>query len=187
MGAYLGNQTIWMTASNGVSLPWAAKGTYTVADQVPTVGSFIMPASGWNQTFTFHYSDPDGASDLANVQVQFNNGFDPYYYCFMVVDSAGRIYLSDDQTGATMDPIVAGVSGGSVHNKYCSVDGGGSLLEPEGANGQKLTLAMGFTSLYSGPRGVSTMAVDRALLTSGWANLGSYTVPSVGTTYNISG
>ena len=186
LGAYTGAKPIWMSASNGVTSAWASTGTYTVSDQWPSVGTFTMPPSAWNQTFTFHYSDPDGAADFANVQVQINNGFDPYYYCFLVVDSGGRIYLADDTTGATMDPIVAGQAG-NAHNRYCSVDSGGSLLTLEGANGWKLDLAMSFTPAYSGPRNVSSIAIDRALLNGGWSGLGAYVVPSTGTTYTISG
>ena len=186
LGAYTGAKPIWMSASNGVTSTWASTGTYTVSDQLPSVGTFTMPPSAWNQTFTFHYSDPDGAADFANVQVQINNGFDPYYYCFLVVDSGGRIYLADDTTGATMDSIVAGQAG-NAHNRYCSVDSGGSLLTLEGANGWKLDLAMSFTPAYSGPRNVSSIAIDRALLNGGWSGLGAYVVPSTGTTYTISG
>jgi hypothetical protein len=72
LGEYPGARTIYMRANNGADSGWIAKGTYTVTNNLPSViGGSPNSGSGWNQTFTFNYSDADGAEDIFDTQVQF--------------------------------------------------------------------------------------------------------------------
>ena len=57
---------------------------------------------------------------------------------------------------------------------YCGVDGGQSALVKTNTN-WTLSLAMKFLSGDPPPVPISTMAVDLAYMTSGWANLGYWT------------
>jgi hypothetical protein len=177
--AYMGSQAIWMAASNAYSGGWASKGTYSVTEHPPVVNQTTLPPSpGWQATFPFSYTYPDNAVDMDDVQLMINNGTDPYYYCFAVVNSGGWIYLADDN-GNVMAPVQAGAPGTPTGNSRCSISGAASSLTSS-TNTWALNLAVTFTSLYAGPRNISTLAVDQSLITSGWFNLGPWTVTAVG-------
>src|SRR5262249_12880832 len=157
LSAYTGAQTIWMKAFNGAMSSWASKGTYTVTQNPPSVtGVTPSSGSGFSQTFQFNYTYPDTATDMSNVQVQFNTGSDPYWYCFAVIDSGGGIYLPDDN-GNALPPVQAGQAG-VVGNSRCSINGAASSLTSS-ATTWTLNLATNFTSLYAGTRNIYSLAM----------------------------
>src|SRR5262249_3035160 len=182
---------------NGKYLVWALKGhvvlrfTLTGGANAVVSGLFFdtpppqayapSPVTGIGRTqpFTFTFSDALGASDIGNVQVQFNsgNGSYPYYWCFAVIGSGGNVYMTDDN-GNGMAPFRVGQPGGAW-NSRCSIDGPGSSLTLSG-NTWTLTLSMSFTSLFSGNRKIYTVADNSSGVMSDaqwWAHAWNQTNP----------
>jgi hypothetical protein len=61
----------------------------TVTSQTPAVATLSPVAtSGTQQTFTFSFTDPDGATDLGVVNVLVNNSLNGVSACYIAYDRA---------------------------------------------------------------------------------------------------
>jgi hypothetical protein len=156
----------------------------TIVTQVPAPGATV-PAGGSSltQSFTFTFTDPNGASNLGVVNVLINNFLDGRVACYLafVPSSAtsGTLYLVDN-AGDAGGPFAGGMTipgSSSISNGQCSVSGNGSSVSSIG-NTLTLTLNITFTAAFSGNKVIYMAARDvTQAYNSGWQALGVYDIP----------
>jgi hypothetical protein len=180
--AFTGAKTSYLQATNPAgSTGWAPKGTWTVpAPAVVGVNAVsVAPASGsgLQQTFSLHYSDGAGASDLSTVWVWFNPtqpsaGVGPCIVYYGHTSNA--LYLINDAGSAWLSTSVG--SSTTLANSQCSVNAASTSVSSSGSD-LAITLPVTFAATYSGVKNVSLFAAGSAA-TSGWQTLGAWTVPA---------
>jgi len=78
--------------------------------------------SGLSQTFTFSVSDPNGAADLRNMDVDFvKSGGDRFICQFGYTMASKQIYMLTDDLHNLIGPVTAG-SNVALQNSQCGVD-----------------------------------------------------------------
>ncbi|HEY2016894.1 MAG TPA: hypothetical protein VGH38_25490, partial [Bryobacteraceae bacterium] len=150
------------------------------------VGANPGAGSGLAQTFTFTFFDPDGAQNLDVVNVLFNNSLDGRNACYLAYSrSANLLYLVSND-GSSLSSGLALNGAGSVTNNQCSVAGAGSSANAGGTS-LTLTLAVTFTSSFSGNKTIYMAARDIAQNNSGWQALATWAVPGFATFPAVAG
>jgi hypothetical protein len=135
----------------------------------------VSPASGsgLQQSFTFHYSDGAGATDLSTMFVWFNATFSAAANsCFIEYSRPGNtLYLLND-AGAAWSSATVG-SGGILANSQCSINANTTSVSLSGTD-LTLTLPVTFTAAYGGAKNVYLYAAGSSA-NSGWQTLGTWT------------
>ena len=144
-------------------------------EAAPSLGS-LAPASGSGSTqpFTFTASSPAGYSNLSSVEFLLNTtrtGLDGCYIRY----SGNALYLANNQ-GTTWLGGVAPGSSGTVSNSYCSISGSGASVTVSGTT-LSATVPVTFQSVFAGPKNEYAIAYDADRLSSGWQQMGTWTVP----------
>ncbi|MEZ5399837.1 MAG: SBBP repeat-containing protein [Bryobacteraceae bacterium] len=175
------------------STAFARTGTANVAFEQVTVSQAVSqtpvvqapnPAfgTGSSQTFTFQFDDPNGASDLAVLNVLVNDFIDGRVACYLAYvpsgPSTGALFLVND-TGDAGGPFAGNLpipSSNTISNSQCTINGAGSSAT---MNGNRLTLVlnMSFTGALAGNRIIYQAARDMAANNSGWVAKGVWKVP----------
>jgi uncharacterized protein (TIGR03437 family) len=133
--------------------------TQSGLNQAPS-GIAVFPPSGagYVQTFTFTYSDLNGAQDIVRPGVEFRDS-PGGRVCSLFVDiSAGSVGLQDE-----FGPVLEGALGSAtaLENRYCAVALSG--ISWEQAGGQLLLrMPMTFKPEFDGLKDVRPKAFDRA-------------------------
>src|ERR1019366_7617311 len=124
---------------------WQTLGAWTVPVAVSAVSVSPASGSGLQQTFTFHYFDGAGATDLSTMFVWFNASFsNAAGSCFIEYSRpANTLYLLND-AGAAWSSATVG-SGGALANSQCSVNAASASVSLSGTD-LTLTLPVTFTS-----------------------------------------
>lgn len=179
--AYSGLKNIYgyAVSNGGVSSGWLTLGTWTVAAPVTTpLGPMsVAPASGSgaSQNFTFVFSDPAGASDLASAQMIFGASTSFRNTCYVwVKPSTGQVWVDNDLDNGWSNDIVLGRSG-TLQNSQCAVDVGASSAVSSGAT-YSVTLAMSFKTAFAGGKTTYGLLTTNGGQSSGWSTLGTWTV-----------
>ena len=170
------------------ALPWLKFGTYTV-DAPPAVGN-VTPGSGISSPgntvyYTASYSDPDGASNIADARLLIGTSTSDTRAVQLRYDANGnRLYLKDDNSSAWL----GGVSPGSSS----SVSNGLATLFPNlttvSRSGNTLTIkwAISYGTALSGRQyNTYLMVRDDFARAKSWQREGTWIVdrsPYVGTT-----
>ena len=147
-----------------------------VAQNPPQVDSVTYPDSAnWYQTFSFHFSDSDGAANMVSSQVLISSpltGSNACYFYAGFMPNSAYLYLADD-SGAYHNASLTG-SSAVQQNSQCIMYAAGSSVVDNG-NTRTLNLAVSFKSAYAGPKYVWATIWDG---TSGppWISYGSFTV-----------
>jgi hypothetical protein len=98
--------------------------------------------------------------------------------CFVYyVANPSEIFLASD-TGTWLGPIPLQVAG-TLQNSQCIIDAGASIANPSG-NNLTVSLAVTFKPAYAGAKNVYTK-VSSAAVDGSWGQVGTWTVPSSGT------
>jgi len=151
-------------------------GTWTVAvtSQAPHAVSVSPPSgSAASQTFTFVYTDSNGASDLGSAQAMINASNSGVSSCYVwVTPGTGAIWLAGD-AGNWPAGMTLGTAG-TLQNSQCSVNVGSSSGALSG-NTYTLSLAVSFQSGFSGAKSIYSYASTLAGLNSGWQTVGTWT------------
>jgi hypothetical protein len=148
-----------------------------------TVSVTPSSGSGSSQTFAFAFSDPNGATDIVSTQMVIDASLTTTascYFYYSLVSNA--IYLAND-AGAWQGYLTVGTSG-TMQNSRCAVNGGASSVSISG-NNLTLNLALSFTTAFAGAKNIY-MEVQNATQDSGWAQGGTWTVTSSGSSGNSS-
>jgi hypothetical protein len=185
---FAGNNVVYVAArDNTQNTGWQAMGTWNVPGAAPTgpavggmtPGRSVAPSSG--QTYSFAFTDTNGYTDLAVLDIIANsvlNGGSACYIAFVPVSATdGYVYLVDDAGDggyAPGSPILLS-SGGAVQNSQCSINTTGSSALGSG-NGLTLNLAITFLPGFAGNRAFY-LAARNNTSSSGWQPVGSVNVP----------
>jgi hypothetical protein len=177
--AFAGPKAIYMQTSDrgglDTNLQW--RGSWTVGtgpNQAPSVVS-VTPSSGggWSQTFSFLFSDPDGAADLRYEFVLINQDLRGDGACLLHYDGT-RLWLANDPGTAWQGPLTPG-SAGTLQNSQCVLDGAGSSVSTSGQN-LTLRLAVTFQPAFAGAKAIYMQTVDRGGLDTSLQWRGSWMV-----------
>ncbi|MBZ2177552.1 MAG: SBBP repeat-containing protein [Acidobacteria bacterium] len=149
---------------------------YTATSQTPAVGTLSPTAtSGTQQSFTFSFTDPDGATDLGVVNVLINNFLNGERACYIAFDLPSNFLflVNDVGDGVTALPLSGS---GTTSNGQCTIVGAGSSATVSG-NTLTLTLVIQFNATtFSGRKVVYLAARDSDQNNSGWQPMGTYSV-----------
>lgn len=184
--AYTGAKSVYanVTTNGGQSSTWRALGAWTVSTPIASGAQpvSVTPASGGaaSQNFTFAFTDPAGASDIATELIAFGTSTGMAGTCSLSLARAtGQISLYDD-AGTPGSPVTLG-SAATLQNNQCALDVGASSANASG-NNHNLTLAMTFKNSYAGVKTIYASAITNGSVISGWQTLGAWTIPSPVTT-----
>ena len=154
----------------------------------PALAPALAPAavdpgsgSGASQTFTFIFTDPNGYQDLSVVNVLINSGLNGQQACYLAfVPSRGPfgvLFLVDDAGDAGGPFQSLGLPGsGQINNAQCTISGSGNSVTGSG-NNLTLTLAIRFSTTFTGNKVFYLSARDAGFNNSGWQALGTWAVP----------
>ena len=178
--AFTGAKNVYMEVRNATEdSGWAQRGTWTpgtvVAAAVPVpVSSTPNTGGGLAHTFTFAFSDGNGAADIVSAQMNINATTVVSKACaFYYVRSSKAIYLAND-AGVRQGPLTIG-SAGTLQNSQCSLNTGSSSAAMSG-NNLTLNLALTFKVAFLGTKKIY-MEVQNAAHDSGWVQKGTWMVP----------
>jgi hypothetical protein len=164
-------------SSTGSTSGWQRLGWWTVATSgQPPQAVSVQPTSGsaWSHTFTFVYSDQDGATDLSSVQALVNASQTTASACYLSVDPvAGSVSLASDSGTGWLGPVALG-SPVTLQNSQCSVNVGSSAGAIS-SGVYTLQLALTFAPGFAGAKNVYAYAASRQPRNSGWQKLGTWT------------
>lgn len=149
---------------------------YTVSSQTPAVATLSPVAtSGTQQTFTFSFTDPDGAADLGVVNVLINNFLNGASACYLAYDRPSNLLFLVNDVGDNATTLALAGSG-STSNSQCTIQAAGSSATVSG-NTLTLTLVIQFNATaFSGRKVVYMAARDGDQNNSGWQPMGTYAV-----------
>jgi hypothetical protein len=164
----------------GLTSGFQAAGTWTVVpllNHAPTTVS-VTPSSGTGstQTFSFKYSDPDGAADLNFTIMGLIGPTGVVNGCVAIfVSGANQLLLLNDAGSAWLGPVTLGTAG-TLQNSQCSVNLPTSSAVPSGTN-LTVNLALSFTPAFSGMKNILMDAQDNTGSNSGFQAPGTWTAP----------
>jgi hypothetical protein len=169
----------FQSAQPGGLIAFLTKYTLTAPPQTPTVTALSpIATSGTQQTFTFSFSDPDGAADLGVVNVLINNFLNGAGACYIAYDRPSNFLFLVNDAGNDLTALALNGSG-TTANSQCTIVGAGSSATVSG-NTLTLTLVIQFNATnFSGRKVVYMAARDALQNNSGWQPMGTY---AVGTT-----
>ncbi len=162
----IGGQTFTVNQAAGIS-------------NVPTVVS-VTPSSGTvaSQTFALQYSDPGGAASLQTVWAYFNTTLanPASNSCLLYYNVAANVINLAQDAGTTWLTATPGAAT-TLQNSQCSLNVGSATVGRTG-NTLTLNLSLTFQPGYAGAKNIYMYAVDVSGSSSGWQQLGSWTVPA---------
>ncbi|SPF50568.1 hypothetical protein SBA4_4430014 [Candidatus Sulfopaludibacter sp. SbA4] len=161
-----------------------ARNTFGVAVATVPAPASATPASGSGTggTFTFTFSDSGGYQNLKVVDVLINSALDGHAACYVAFvpsgASGGSLFLVDN-AGDAGGPYqgLALPGSGAISNGQCTITGAGSSAAGSG-NNLTLTLAITFSSSFTGNKVFYLSAGDTSSNNSGWQALGTWGVPA---------
>jgi uncharacterized repeat protein (TIGR01451 family) len=174
---FTGAKNIYSQATGmGVqSSGWQTVGTWTAATGTTLHAVSVNPASGAgvSQTFSFVYTDSNGATDLASAQALINTSITSISSCYVwVTPGTGTIWLADN-AGNWPASMTLGTAG-TLQNSQCAVNVGSSSGALNG-NTYTLNLAITFQGGSTGTKNIYSLATNPATLSSGWVSVGTWT------------
>ena len=185
---FAGNKVTYLAARDGGSgnSGWQPLGTWRVPGTVPAGPSVsgMSPArtATSGQTYTYTFTDTNGYSDLAVVNVLTNgslNGMGACYVAFVPASAtSGYLYLVDDagDGGYVNGSPITLPSSSTLQNSQCTISGAGSSVTASG-NTLTLKLAVTFNAGFAGNQVFYVAARNNSTGNSGWQAVGSVTVP----------
>jgi hypothetical protein len=181
--AYAGAKNTYLMAVDisGTSSGWRPSGSWTVGSAAGTPAAIsVTPGSGSgaSQSFALQYSDTSGAGSLQQVWAYFNATLaNPASNACLLYYSVAtnQISLLGDNGTAWQAAILG--SAATLQNSQCSVNVATATVATSG-NTLTWNVPMTFKPAYAGAKNTFLRAIDMAGTTSGWQQLGSWTVAS---------
>ena len=172
---FTGKHSLFMFAEDSSEMSsWVNEGTWTpAANQPPALVSVSPnPASGLSETFALTYSDPNGASDLGVVEVDFGPAASPSNSCFVLYYPATNSLELLTNAGAVSSKITPG--SGTLSNSQCTITGSGTTVVRSGDD-LTLNLAVTASSTYTGKQKIFMFAEDNSSASTGYVDEGTWT------------
>ncbi len=179
--AYAATKNIYLYAVDisGANSGWQQRGTWTVAFSAGTSATVsVTPSSGsgTSQSFALRFSDTAAAVNLQQVWVYFSAtlGSPASQSCMLYYNVAtNQINLLNDD-GVAWLAATPGTAA-TLRNSQCSLNVAATTAAPSG-NTLTLNLAMAFQAAFAGAKNIYLRAIDISGTTSGWQQLGAWTV-----------
>ncbi|MGA2883272.1 MAG: protease pro-enzyme activation domain-containing protein, partial [Bryobacteraceae bacterium] len=180
MGSQLAAGANTITASYPGSASFGASSaslSITVAANVSAVSTTPSSGSVSSQTFALQYSDTAGATSLQTAWAYFSPTLanPATNTCLLYYNVAGNLIELLQDNGATWVSAAPGAAT-TLQNSQCSLNVAGTSVV---RNGNTLTvdLPMTFLPSYAGAKNIYLYAADVSGSSSGWQQLGTWTVP----------
>lgn len=153
-------------------------------DIAPTPISVVPSSPPQNppltQSFTWTVSSPAGRSNLSHVFALFNSTSLTANACYIHYDaSSNLVYLADNASGTWLGGFAPSGTG-SIGNSQCTIAGTNSSPNPT-SSGTQLGLALNVTfnaTTFSGNKNEYMYALDGSGVSTGWQQMGTWTVPA---------
>ncbi len=139
----------------------------------------VSPSSGSGtiQQFTWTASSPAGCGNLTDVYALFAGSVSGQNACYIRYSRSSNLLYLADNAGTTWLGGIAPQSSGTVNNSQCSINASQSAMSGSGAQ-LTLTVPLTFQPSYGGAENNYLIAYDQAGLSSGWQQMGTWTVPA---------
>ena len=147
------------------------------APQPAAVSVSPNSGTGSSQTFSFVFSDTQNSQNITGMAMLFNTTSVSFANaCYIIVDrNAGTIALAyDNASGVSSLPIG---SAGVLQNSRCTVSANAVT-----ASGLSVTVsvAITFSAAFDGAKNIYMFGSENGLYTTGWVQMGTYTVAAGG-------
>ncbi len=177
-GPFSGPKNTYMFASeNGIYITgWVQTGTYTIAAGGFPVANSVSPSSGSgpSQRFSFTVSDAGGAGFITGLAALVSSSLNTTNACYVVYDrTANTISLAYDNPLNGASPVTPG-GNQIVSNSQCTLKASDSTVVI-GLTSVVVTVDLTFNATYFGAKNLYLDAVEPGV-TSGWVNVGAWTV-----------
>ena len=132
-------------------------------------------ASGFGPNiFKALYTDPNGASDLQVVYMDFAASAGATHSCFVAyVQATNALYLLNDTNIGIIGPVTPGQNGTASSNQ-CTLSGNGGAVTRSG-NNLTVPLSITFAAGFAGPKNIYGLAQNYSGANGGWQTLGTWT------------
>jgi Beta-propeller repeat len=178
---FAGNQTVYLYAQDAnVNTGWIAKGTFGVtAAPAQPFNVSVSPNgnTGSSQTFQFVFSDSQNPANLTATAMDFGRSSSTLTNsCFIVYDALeATVQLEyDNLEGSNTKPIT---STAVISNAQCAI---GAASATVSGLSIIVTLNITFSAAYSGLENIFMYASDLSGASTGWQQMGTYTVATGG-------
>ncbi len=180
-GGYSGLKNVYAEGITQVAAGTATTtyGVTTTSNGSPSVVSVSpVTSGGMGQTFAAVYSDPNGAANLVDMELQINSSQSGTGACQVryLAGTNSFSLLSDD--GSTWGSPYAPGSSNSASNSQCQLNLAGASVANSG-NSVTLNVPLVFSAGFVGAKVVYLYAADQSGATAGWTAMGNYTVSPV--------
>jgi hypothetical protein len=182
--SYVGTKSVYSSAEDfaGNSSGWSTSSSFAVTSlgNSPPSSPSVTPsaASGSAQAFTFTFTDPNGYYDIHHVDMLIGGSTTITNSCAIrFYEERHQLWLADD-SGAWQGPVTVGTTA-TLSNSRCSVSAADITYVSSGPDydSRRLTVPVTFTSVYTGQQKIYAMTTDESFATTGWVQVGSYTLP----------
>ncbi len=137
----------------------------------------VSPASGTGagRTFSFVYSDPDGASDILTAEALIVSGttVTGVNSCYFFA-AGNQIWLRDNANSVWIGPVTAG-SSGTMTNSQCTLTAAGFSIAASG-NSLAMTVPVTFGTSFAGPKTIYLKTTNRSGVSPDWVKSGTWSV-----------
>ena len=177
--AAAGLQTTYVYVNNAqTNTGWRAEASWNSTMNVAPSALSVSPQgqTGLARTFTFQFSDENGAGDMGSAQILFSPGPTTSACWIYYHQPTNGLWLANDTGQWITPPLVVGQTG-SQQNSQCTLDAGASTVTKTGTS-LTLALALTFKPAFAGanPTNIYMGADDLSGLSTGMPLRGTWTV-----------
>jgi hypothetical protein len=168
------SQTVLVRATSLIDDSKSATSTIILAPtQGPSIDSVSPNAGvGSRQSFSFVFSDGQGAINLTTAAIVFAPVLEAQNSCYAIYDrNTDTIRLDwDDITGYEIKPVD---SSDMLQNSQCTIGASSATVANDSLT---VTLDITFTGVFAGPKNIYMYGEDGDGSNTGWVQTGAYTV-----------
>lgn len=179
---------LYATDDVNISVGWTQKGTWTLPNSAPSVGT-ITPSSGAGQInvtylFTTTYTDSNTYLNIQYVQFLINTAVSGAncFYGYYNRDS-NKFYLRNDANSAWLGGYAPGASN-IIENSYAKLSCSQSTASGSG-NILTVKWAITFKSTFTGSKNMYLYMIDYAGAANGWTQKGTWLIDATAPTGTI--
>jgi len=188
--SFAGPKNIWTqaaSAASGMGSPWQAAivngspVSWTVSAPLPPPTAVsVSPGSGSgaSQTFAATYSDSGGASAISAAYIVIASSLTSVGSCWIQFNAGNNTYQLVNDAGTAWSAPVS-IGSGSAGNSQCTLSGAGAGATPSG-NNLTVNFPVTFAAGYAGSQNIYLDVIDGGGPSSGWQQLGTFTITSGG-------
>lgn len=182
---FTGLETMFLYAADSAwsNAGYQTMGTWLLAGGSPPAVLSATPSSGsgTSQIFSVRAFDSNGYGAMQMIYLLFDSRVNGINACFIEYNPVVRTFrLMNNAATAWSNTVIAGGSG-SIGNSQCSLTASGSGSSG-GGNFLDVSVALTFSAGFTGQRNLyGNVVMSLSGLTSGYTQVGTWTVPAVAT------